>query len=334
MNTTSTYQLHNSELTLFTKIELCFEFPMTLLGSAMYLAIIHFEHFGGDPMKRSIVNKLVSALCLTAMVAALISILSLLLRVFLGAIPMPLALAFVLGSIFGALLVMMNLIGIFTFKSIRLLSFHFANRLDEDFWFMSFEVFSVSFCLVLTILEIIIAENPMPLAQVIAGNHPWQSKSMIRILFGLIGVGAFVTIFGHTCLSIWMKSRKSTTSIEPAQPVHNNFNVLVYNPTILNDVQFLAITIIFILSALLPFCLQQGQPPETADQLVLLWMPLRMNVGVTAPFLFYGFNKELRAYCKREFWDIAPEWLQKYNPNLITIPAPQDIELTPVERFP
>ena len=230
----------------------------------------------------------------------------------------------------------MNFIGVFTFKTLRLLTFYFANQLDEDFWFFFYEIFSISTCLVLTSLEAGIADTPMPLAQVIAGNHPWQSTSMVRILFGLIGVGAFVTLFGHTCLSIW---KKSTSMIEP-MPANNNFNVLVNNPAILNDLQVLAVTISFILSASFPFILQRGQPPETADQLLLLWMPLRLWLGVLTPFLFYGFNKDLRAYSKREFWDSwAPNFLQKYNPNLITIPSNSnrpnvEIEMTPVQSFP
>ena len=194
----------------------------------------------------------------------------------------------------------------------------FAFRLDEDFWFWSFEVFSIFICLTLTTLEVIIAEKPMPLAQVMAGHHPWESKSMVRVLFGFIGVAAFVTLFTHFCLSIW---KKSTSIIEP-QINQNGFNVIAYNPRILSDLQFLTVALTSILSASFPFLLQQGKPPETADELFLLWMPLRINLGVVAPFLFYAFNKDLRLYCKREFWNfVVPDFLQKYNPNLISIIA-------------
>ena len=288
-------------------------------------------------MKRSITNKLMSALCFTALMTSLNVSISNIFRVFTHGLPLQLALAFVLSQIFGVLLTTMNFIGVFTFKILRLLTFYFANQLDEDFWFFFYEIFSISTCLVLTSLEAGMADTPMPLAQVIAGNHPWQSTSMVRILFGLIGVSGFVTLFGHTCLSIW---KKSTTIVE-ALPTNNNFNVLVYNPAILNDLQVLAVTIFFILTASFPFILQRGQPPETADQLFLLWMPLRLWLGVLTPFLFYGFNKELRAYSKREFWDAwAPNFLQKYNPNLITIPSTNrnrpnvEIEMTPVQSFP
>ena len=319
MTSSHSYQHYNSKLTMFTRIELCLEFPSVILGSLMFLVIIHFERYGGDPMKRSIANKLVSAISVSSMTTMTFTSIFHLYRVFIGGFHIQLALVITLGQIFGILMIMMNLIGFFTFKCMRLLAFHFANRLDEDFWFWSFEVFSIFICLTLTTLEYVIAETPMPLVFVWAGHHPWESKSMVRVLFGLIGVGAFVTLFAHFCLSIW---KKSTNSIEPIQINQPAFNVISYNPTMLSDLQFLAVAFTFILSGSFPFLLQRGKPPETADELLLLWMPLRITTGVVAPFLFYAFNKELRLYCKREFWNFAaPDFLQKYNPNLITIIA-------------
>lgn len=122
------YRLYNSELTTFTKIELCLEFPLTLLGTLMFLIIIHFEHFGGDPMKRSITNKLVSAISVSALTSCTFTSFFQLLRVFKGGLHIHFALAIVLAQIFGLLMIMMNFIGFFSFKCMRLLAFHFANR--------------------------------------------------------------------------------------------------------------------------------------------------------------------------------------------------------------
>ena len=122
------YRLYNSELTTFTKIELCLEFPLTLLGTLMFLIIIHFEHFGGDPMKRSITNKLVSAISVSALTSCTFTSFFQLLRVFTGGLHIHFALAIVLAQIFGLLMIMMNFIGFFSFKCMRLLAFHFANR--------------------------------------------------------------------------------------------------------------------------------------------------------------------------------------------------------------
>ena len=122
------YRLYNSELTTFTKIELCLEFPLTLLGTLMFLIIIHFEHFGGDPMKRSITNKLVSAISVSALTSCTFTSFFQLLRVFTGGFLIQFALAIVLAQIFGVLMIMINFIGFFTFKSMRLLAFHLANR--------------------------------------------------------------------------------------------------------------------------------------------------------------------------------------------------------------
>ena len=190
--------------------------------------------------------------------------------------------------------------------------------MDEGFWFWSYEIFSLALSTILTLLEAAVGERPMPLAQVMAGNHPWVSKSMVRILFGYLISGSFLSLLVYTGLSIWKKSKNST--IEPQSPQQNNgFNVLAHNPRILNDFQLLFVASIIVFAAIFPLIMTGGKPPGTPDELIILWMPMRICTGIIGPLMFFCFNKDLRQYCKREFWDIAPECLQNYNPNLINL---------------
>ena len=44
-----------------------------LFGSIFYLGIVHYERYGGDPLKRSIQNRFISAIAITALVMCYIS---------------------------------------------------------------------------------------------------------------------------------------------------------------------------------------------------------------------------------------------------------------------
>ena len=56
------------ELPYLLKIDLCIEFFLTLIGNGLCLLVMNYEHFGGDPMKRGIQNKLISSVCFAQIV--------------------------------------------------------------------------------------------------------------------------------------------------------------------------------------------------------------------------------------------------------------------------
>ena len=55
-----------------------------LFGSIFYLGIVHYEHYGGDPLKRSIQNQLISATAITALMINYISNVTLTWRIQVG----------------------------------------------------------------------------------------------------------------------------------------------------------------------------------------------------------------------------------------------------------
>ena len=85
----------------------------------------------------------------------------------------------------------------------------------------------------------------------------------------------------------------------------------------------------FVFTACIPIIVTGGKPPEKPDDILFLWLPLRLDVGIIIPSLFFFFNKNLTKYAKRGFWNMAPECLQQYNPDLYFI----DIEMTAVEAW-
>ena len=55
-----------------------------LFGSIFYLGIVHYERYGGDPLKRSIQNQLISATAITALMICYISNVTLTWRIQVG----------------------------------------------------------------------------------------------------------------------------------------------------------------------------------------------------------------------------------------------------------
>lgn len=46
-------------------------------------------------------------------------------------------------------------------------------------------------------------------------------------------------------------------------------------------------------------------------------IPFLFTCGVIIPILFFIKNSDARRFYVREFWDVAPEWLQRCNPDRI-----------------
>ena len=116
----------------------------------------------------------------------------------------------------------------------------------------------------------------------------------------------------------------STTATGRSSLAINN---VVKNPAVLNDIQILGVLTVFIATAGLPLAITGGNAPETADQVLLLWLPMRQYMGLIFPLLFFYFNPAIRNHFKRDFWDKAPNCFQKYNPYLLQLESPEEVVL-------
>ena len=160
--------------------DICLEFPVTIIGNILCLIIFHYERFGGDPMKRSIVNKFISTICLTMAATTFLSASALLLRVFYGPFPLVLAKVIVSLAIYGVLFLCMNVICVYILKILQIKAFYFVNGLNEDFWFLVTEIFNVTFCSILIIIQIVFG-RPFPYAKALAGQPLWQRTASLNL---------------------------------------------------------------------------------------------------------------------------------------------------------
>ena len=176
----SSFASESDSLDLLTISEICLEFPVTIIGNILCLVIFHYERFGGDPMKRSIVNKFISAVCLTMAATTFLSASTLLLRVFYGPFPLVLAKVIVSLAIYGVLFLCMNVICVYILKILQIKAFYFVNGLNEDFWFLVTEIFNVTFCSILIIIQIVVGRQ-LPYGKALAGQPLWQTTASLNL---------------------------------------------------------------------------------------------------------------------------------------------------------
>ena len=154
------------DLYLLTKVELTIEFILTLIGNVLYVIIVNYEQYGGDPMKRSLLNKLISSICLACIGGSLTSALSLLLRALFGHIGETLAYVMVTFQAIIFQFITINIIFIFLFKDLSILAFNFVNHLDEGFWFIFSQMFTVLMSISVYLVEV---DHSSPFLKALAG---------------------------------------------------------------------------------------------------------------------------------------------------------------------
>ena len=316
--------LDSMDLQLATKLDFCLEFFLTVVGNCLFLIIIHYERYEGDPMKRSILNQFISTICLMMMMGTLVMSWGLMLRLIFGGLPYFIS-TFIAGlCLFTLVEMLLNVMCICITKIFQ--KRWFSSGLKEDFWFVVAEAFNFTLSFLLTTKRFYVVKNHMPLVEALAGDQPKSAGKT-----GLLAMS--LAIIGGVFLICWQVSsklcRKTNNQIEPQQGVEvaaGAFNNKVHNPSVLNDLSISFIYALFLILACTPYLMTQGKLTVTADEVFLAWMPIRVGLGIVVPCLFFLCNKKLLKYATREFWDRAPEWLQTFNPNLLDLPQ-EDISL-------
>ena len=176
----SNFSVESDVLHPLTVLDISLEFLVTIIGNILYFIIVHFERFAGDPMKRSMVNKFISTICLTLSLITSLSSTTLLLRVSFGPFPLILAKIIISLEIYGVLFTCMNVVCVFILKIIRAKAFYFVNGLNEDFWFLVTEVFNATLCFLLLVKQRFLSGKPLPYEKALAGQPLWQASGSIN----------------------------------------------------------------------------------------------------------------------------------------------------------
>ena len=295
---------------------------VTLFGSPLYLAIIHYERFGCDPQKRSLLNMIFANQCIFLMVGMLILNLFLGIRIPLGPFHLWLADTCLAMLIFMSSCINLSIITLLLLGNLQLLKPQIVSSINDEFWYI-----------IVTLVTLLISFWPAahffhaesdqkwhPLDYLFTGQEkPPKSRIALPPFFMLsfLSINVFVYFF--------LKFSK-ILKLEPTsedQSIGQQFNTLKRNPKVFKQIWLLVVFLIDTTLVVVALWLLKDvpQPFDTSLGGALL---LSICFGFFTPIALWSSNPKLILYTIREFWDIAPLWLTNLRSH--------SIELQPTEN--
>ena len=304
---------------------------LTLIGCPLYLAIIHYERFGCDPQKRSLLNMIFANQCIFQMVGILTLNLFLGIRILMGPLHLRLADPCLATIIFMSSCVNLSTITLLVFGNLQLLKPQIVSSLNDEFWYI-----------IITLVTLLLnfwpaahffyAENDQKwhiLDYLLTGQEK-RSNSRIYLppffMLSFLFINVFVYFFLKFCKILKLESTSENQSIG------QQFNTLKRNPKVFKHIWLLVVFLIDATVVMLALWLLKDvpQPFDTSLGGALL---LSICFGFFTPIALWSSNPKLISYTIREFWDIAPMWLINLRETIHQpYPRSHSIELQPTEN--
>ena len=120
----------DTSMTIWAIVVYIFNMPV---GSVLWFLVIHYERFGGDPMKRSISNKLLSSAALVKLLGGFVIENIFLAGTFFGCLPHFIGISFVYVRNVKIYAMTSFLMIYMVYKCFLIYSFTFASRLNDEF---------------------------------------------------------------------------------------------------------------------------------------------------------------------------------------------------------
>ena len=130
--------------------------------------------------------------------------------------------------------------------------------------------------------------------------------NLFRIGFVLLGIAIIFIIFS-LIVHHYHEAKIET--------LNGQINNQQYNKSLLQYNQF-SILIVFGILSYVPLIL----PVEnwlSLDWYIIHQIPHQILMGFVSPLLFYYFNEDMGSFYVRKFWSMAPECLQRFNPDRV-----------------
>ena len=156
---------------LSLQLAVCVEYFLVFLGTMLYSGVIHFEHYGGDPQKRTLINKMVGKQCLTFIIENSIMMTALIFRLFWGPLGHYIGLFVTLSLSWCPMFRTLAMIEILFFKTVQILSFRWSNMLDEGFLNSFLSMFNCTLAIALLYCEYYLASSYPPKYHILSGDY-------------------------------------------------------------------------------------------------------------------------------------------------------------------
>jgi sterol desaturase/sphingolipid hydroxylase (fatty acid hydroxylase superfamily) len=98
---------------------------------------------------------------------------------------------------------------------------------------------------------------------------------------------------------------------------HPNFNNDATNKAIITVGQ-LGVLFLCLFPAVLPLVVINNFKLELSSWILMVKdVPVQLLFGIVLPSLFYYWNPEAITHVKSTFWEMAPDWLHRFNPDRV-----------------
>ena len=294
-------------------------FPLSHL---LIFGIIDYEYNGGDPQKRSVFNRLVSALLLSMGLNAFFVNVSRILRCWIG--PM----GHKSGIIFA--LVYRFLFGLSGFLMISMLGFknlgHFKPSLmkkgtNDDFWAVTICIIDLMLASIVPMVDwFTLPLDTFPVIYYfISGEADFASAKTRQGGLRAIGVMGVIVLL-LLLMDMILKVTKPNNEQVPIQGFKNN---LVHNPAIISNLQ----TIVYMVVIIMACAIHMSAKSKGLDVFVMTMTLGSLAIYLVAPMLIYAFNSNLRKY----WYEKMPNCFKSNQ--VVPNSTSEELELTPIQRY-
>ena len=267
------------------------------IGIPLIVGIIHYEHFGVDAQKRSILNQLISQFFGTIGLCVLFTGFFVTLRCWVG--PLGTSVGNFAAIVRGVFLQMIGFLAfeILIYKNLCLIKPLWIMSLNDNFWTTFALAWNVIFANLGCHTNInFVLDDPPPIVGFISGEGDLGKKAERQTWFIVIWIVDFSLIVTYAILLMIKKP------VQPPPPQQGLlFNNLIHNPALINNLPSI---FVFCLGALCTvpgiFATQNGP-----NGFVLMTLPGMTTSTLVMPLLFYIYNKNLRKFV----WKEIKDWL-------------------------
>ena len=206
-----------------------------IIGSVFYWGVIYYEKYGGDPMKRSLQNKLVSTVSFSFILNCYICRSAWEWRIQIGTLNEEIAMVVVFVYNVVRVLIGIGICEILIYKLLSIYKWSHVCSLDEDFWSKFILHFNVGFSLNTQLSRWMLRSmNNQRFGQLKGSHIDVFPKSYLLFWPLFVGTIILISIIGGIIIVIQKIRYKKVVNPIKLNPINPNFNVLALNKPLLS----------------------------------------------------------------------------------------------------
>ena len=293
-------------------------FLVLFIGCPLYLAIVHYEHFGEDSQKRSLANMTFTNICIFVILLLMILYFGIGLRITFGPLYHWLASLLLGTKALFVFCIILTLLFSMVLKNLLLLKPSLSTSFNDKSLYIVVSFGTLAFGTFPAYRVWFNDENEFPLISFYNGNlsglfqikphtNPSNIQKIPDFFLKFMASSFFFNILIHFVIKI-IKMPKTQPIQSPAKTtqIAMSYNNISRNSVV---VESIVVLIVFALNIIGDFVTIRwvrhlASKPETFHLLPMPWLLQTLVLGVLDPLFFFTSNKKLKEYAGNEFFKV------------------------------